>query len=349
MKHTAKTEHRQSTHNGGGMTTPFNTILNPSTGKMVLSGGRVGSNLIKNYTADTILNPKSKKLVMTGGKVGKNVLETYKNGYLKGGDKPIGWYNDSLIKHKDETRTTYAFDVQALNKPTVKRTKKKTCVNYNDQKNLFREISDERTFQQYLRHVYINTNYNVIRTIDNLPRQYNYTVPPKEVYSHFYPRFGQIWSRNREVQRMFLHFLAEILEGGKYSLKCANQLQKLTEQDVIDYKLVEINENFEVKETNTYKQIVEPLNEFWTKLAILETDAIPKTDETFEKFEKTNVPDDVKRSFQKALTNLDLIINSNTFVQLPPPPAPSSTPHVQQAAPASAGGKKKRTYKKIKK
>jgi hypothetical protein len=62
--------------------------LNPATGKMVLSGGRVGSKLIKNYTADKILNPKSKKLVMTGGKVGKNVLETYKNGYLKGTATP---------------------------------------------------------------------------------------------------------------------------------------------------------------------------------------------------------------------------------------------------------------------
>lgn len=78
MKHTAKTVNRQSNQNGGTMTTPFNTILNPSTGKMVLSGGRVGSKLIENYTADTILNPKSKKLVMTGGRVGKNVLETYK-------------------------------------------------------------------------------------------------------------------------------------------------------------------------------------------------------------------------------------------------------------------------------
>jgi hypothetical protein len=86
MKYTSKTVNDQSNHNGGTMTTPsFNTILNPSTGKMVLSGGRVGSKLIKNYTADTILNPKSNKLVMTGGKVGKNVLETYKNGYLKGG------------------------------------------------------------------------------------------------------------------------------------------------------------------------------------------------------------------------------------------------------------------------
>ena len=104
MKHTAKTEHRQSNHNGGTMTTPsFNTILNPSTGKMVLSGGRVGSKLIKNYTADKILNPKSNKLVMTGGKVGKNVLETYKNGYLKGVAKLDILLNEKVVDIKKST------------------------------------------------------------------------------------------------------------------------------------------------------------------------------------------------------------------------------------------------------
>lgn len=82
MKHTAKAVNDQSNHIGYTMTTPFNSILNPSTGKMVLSGGRVGSKVIKNYTTDTILNPKSKKLGNEKPndrmESWENILETYK-------------------------------------------------------------------------------------------------------------------------------------------------------------------------------------------------------------------------------------------------------------------------------
>jgi hypothetical protein len=35
----------------------FKTIMNPSTGKMVQSGGQLGKKIIKDYKAETIYNP----------------------------------------------------------------------------------------------------------------------------------------------------------------------------------------------------------------------------------------------------------------------------------------------------
>ena len=58
----------------------FKTIMNPTTGKMVQSGGQLGKKLIKDYKADTIYNPLTKKQVKTGGSVGKKVLSMYRGG-----------------------------------------------------------------------------------------------------------------------------------------------------------------------------------------------------------------------------------------------------------------------------
>ena len=60
----------------------FKTIMNPSTGKMVQSGGQLGKKIIKGYKAETIYNPLTGKQVKTGGSVGKKVLGMYK---AKGG------------------------------------------------------------------------------------------------------------------------------------------------------------------------------------------------------------------------------------------------------------------------
>ena len=59
------------------------TIMNPSTGKMVQSGGQLGKKIIKDYKAETIYNPLTGKQVKTGGSVGKKVLGMYK---AKGGE-----------------------------------------------------------------------------------------------------------------------------------------------------------------------------------------------------------------------------------------------------------------------
>lgn len=61
----------------------FKTIMNPSTGKMVQSGGQLGKKIIKDYKAETIYNPLTGKQVKTGGSVGKKVLGMYK---AKGGE-----------------------------------------------------------------------------------------------------------------------------------------------------------------------------------------------------------------------------------------------------------------------
>ena len=61
----------------------FKTIMNPSTGKMVQSGGQLGKKIIKDYKAKTIYNPLTGKHVKTGGSVGKKVLGMYK---AKGGE-----------------------------------------------------------------------------------------------------------------------------------------------------------------------------------------------------------------------------------------------------------------------
>ena len=58
----------------------FKTIMNPTTGKMVQSGGQLGKKLIKDYKADTIYNPLTKKYVKTGGSVGKKILSMYRGG-----------------------------------------------------------------------------------------------------------------------------------------------------------------------------------------------------------------------------------------------------------------------------
>jgi hypothetical protein len=57
--------------------------MNPSTGKMVQSGGQLGKKIIKDYKAETIYNPLTGKQVKTGGSVGKKVLGMYK---AKGGE-----------------------------------------------------------------------------------------------------------------------------------------------------------------------------------------------------------------------------------------------------------------------
>lgn len=62
----------------------FKTIMNPTTGKMVQSGGQLGKKLIKDYKADTIYNPLTKKQVKIGGSVGKKVLSMYRGGYEQG-------------------------------------------------------------------------------------------------------------------------------------------------------------------------------------------------------------------------------------------------------------------------
>ena len=61
----------------------FKTIMNPSTGKMVQSGGQLGKKIIKDYRAETIYNPLTRKQVKTGGSVGKKVLGMYR---AKGGE-----------------------------------------------------------------------------------------------------------------------------------------------------------------------------------------------------------------------------------------------------------------------
>lgn len=69
----------------------FKTIMNPSTGKMVQSGGQLGKKIIKDYKAETIYNPLTKKQVKTSGSVGKKVLGMYK---AKGGEScPVGELN----------------------------------------------------------------------------------------------------------------------------------------------------------------------------------------------------------------------------------------------------------------
>lgn len=71
------------------MDTPYNTIVNPKTGKNVKSGGKIGKSLINDYRYNTIVNPVTKKEVKTSGSVGKKVLDNYKNSVYstqKGGD-----------------------------------------------------------------------------------------------------------------------------------------------------------------------------------------------------------------------------------------------------------------------
>jgi hypothetical protein len=58
----------------------FKTIMNPSTGKMVQSGGQLGKKIIKDYKAETIYNPLTGKQVKTGGSVGQHVLREYVRG-----------------------------------------------------------------------------------------------------------------------------------------------------------------------------------------------------------------------------------------------------------------------------
>ena len=375
MKHTAKIEHRQSTHNGGTMTTPFNTILNPSTGKMVLSGGRVGSKLIKNYTADTILNPKSKKLVMTGGKVGKNVLETYKNGYLKGG----------------ETTEETAEPVRVI----VDRCNNSLGDEFFNKHIEFKSIGSEIKLMVYLRYIYLIVN--------EIPLKLH-----KPIYRQFYPITGVTNDNNKEVQRKFLNFLADIVQP---SIKCTKKQQQRSILSNPYTIHAEVGINEDVKQTDTYTKIVKPLTQFWKALAVKPQDQI--TGETFTNL-KMNVPNDVKNSFKLALDKLNIIIQipidqmqnahkqdqSITYIKhmkehndqpeaievytkrhinldelkndmlkstlttrldtilnpaAPPPtpptttavpPAPPATPPVQKAAPA--GGKKKRNYKKYK-
>lgn len=71
-------------------TEAFKTIMNPTTGKMVQSGGQLGKKIIKDYKAETIYNPLTRKQVKTGGSVGKKVLGMYK---AKGGSNVINSTN----------------------------------------------------------------------------------------------------------------------------------------------------------------------------------------------------------------------------------------------------------------
>ena len=58
----------------------YKTIMNPSTGKMVQSGGNLGKKIIKDYKSETIYNPVTRKQVKTSGLVGRKVLKTYMMG-----------------------------------------------------------------------------------------------------------------------------------------------------------------------------------------------------------------------------------------------------------------------------